>query len=437
MKNIINSIEQMINNGVVLKSDFLPLVVKLEKEIIDFIDKQNFVYTETPNIFYRTTDERLSDIKEKQKIAESKPEIVVQENIKDILNCLSNFKEKYNIGFIQKATVGSNGFVKVVMPCMINSSFVNDNKVSAKQTFDAQIEFLKENGFELISKKNYGIKLKKSENNFNILDTILTQRGATQIKYSITDDFIDEIEFYVNISNVHKFNEEPIKIELPISKSELNQDEILKVKKNLNEILFAQDTILTMEGDIKNTCCSLIQSYFAEISKMLNYDGEIAKTVKERYGEERDKNLMINDIESKVGKILSSEQIVNTLNVCKRKLDEFVVTHFSFYVSEFSIDKYGFVDVKLRYIPSKYCLTEFHKLPSQKYMRENFDMTSGNRESETFFVLDSTENKSRIFERLKEFCSSSRITNLSVTNRDNSFVINTIELVIDNIANIC
>ena len=43
---------------------------------------------------------------------------------------------------------------------------------------------------------------------------------------------------------------------------------------------------------------------------------------------------------------------------------------------------------------------------------------------------------SKISERLKEFCPSSRITNLSVTNRDNYFVINTIELVIDNIANI-
>ena len=274
MKHIV-IIAKMIEQGITEKDAFLPILKEADKEILQFSTDMNFVYKEPPNLFHQTTDERLLIALKKKKEALKTPEIAIQECIKGKLKILDDFIKKYHIGFIRSAEVIENGYICVEIPCSIHSSLVSDNKESAKATFDAQIDFLKEIGLEILHTKHFDFRISKNEKNIKILEELFKNRGCTQVKFSIIDDFIDKIKIHFNITNINKFNETPINIILDTDSTTLNKDESGKILKYAKDILSTKSNISFLGDSIKNTCCSLIESYFCYFCEVFNYEGEI------------------------------------------------------------------------------------------------------------------------------------------------------------------
>lgn len=430
----INIIGKMVEQGIREKSHFLPMLVEADKEILQFSNDMNFIYEEPMNLFYQTTDERLFASLNKQKKASEKPEITIQECVKGKLALLDNFIKKYHIGFIRSAKIEKNGYVSVEIPCSIHSSFVSDDRESAKATFNAQIDFLKEIGLEIMETKYFDLKIIRTENNMKILEEIFKSRGCNQIRFSIIDNFIDKIKFNFNINNIYKFDEIPISILLDIDPEILNEDETGKVLKYVKEILSAKSNVFLIDNNIKNTCCSLIESYFSYICKVFNYEGEICKRVNSRYETERNKNIEINSIEKNIENNISVDEFKNILTSCREKINKFTIENLSFQVSDFYIDRYGFVCYTLHFANSNW-LNEY-QLASEEDLRKNFKMSLGNRNDETLAMLDTYENKERLLQILKNFCPTSRIADIKCGVKDNYFCINEIRVVIDNIASI-
>lgn len=433
MKHI-TVIGQMIECGITDKSAYLPVLQEADKEILQFSQEMNFVYEEPINLFHQTTDERLSATIEKQNKASENPELTIQECVKKKLAILDSFINKYHIGFIRSAEVSENGYVKVEIPCSIHSSFVSDDRESAKATFDAQINLLKEIGIDIINTKNFGWRICRTENNLNILEKMLKDRGCTQVRFSTVDNSIDKIKCVFNVTSIENFSEKPINIIFETNDTTLNKDEIGKVFKYVKEILSAKSSISFLGDTIRNTCCSLIESYFSYICQVFNFDGEITKRVNGRHESERNKNIEIQNIEANIGNSVAPEKFKEVLTMYKEKLEKFTLETLSFRVSDFSIDRYGFVCCSLHFTCSNW-LNEF-KLASEEFLRENFKMSLGNQDDETLTMLDTYENKLKIQQMLKEFCQSARITDVKSGVRDGCFYISEIRVIIDNITNI-
>lgn len=433
MKHI-TVIGQMIECGIKDKKAYIPVLEEADKEIMKFTNDMNFVYEEPHNLFFQTTDERLSASVEKKENILKKPEIAIQESVKTKLAIFDDFIAKYHIGFIRTAEINDNGYAEVEIPCSIHSSFSSDDRASAKATFDAQIDFLKEIGLQLINTKNFGIRIMRTDNNFKILNDLLKEKGCTRVRFSVVDDTIDKIKFHIKAQDIENFKETPIDIQLETNEEFLNEDEIGKVFKYVKEILSAESSISFLGEKIKNTCCSLIQGYFSYICKVFGYEGEVVRAVNARHEEERNKNIEIRNIEKEIGNSVTIDQCKTVLTNCKEKIDKFTIENLSFRTSDFSIDKYGFVSFALHFTCCNW-LNEY-KLPTEEELKKNFQMSLGSQEDETLAMLDTYKNKQKIAKMLKDFCPTTRISEIVCNVRDGQFCINKINVVIDNIANI-
>lgn len=434
MTDKINLILTMLKDGNTQKNDYIPFLKELDEFVSQYLKDINFVYKEPKNIFYQTTDERLASSIDKKQQLKDNPQIAIQENTKSMLDILNSFISKYHIGYIREAKLQKNGFVSVVIPCLTTkrSSFGNDKEFSSQLTFEAQIDFLKEKGFELTDEKYIGLQLTSSSQNIELIKKTLEDRDATHIKIHLYDNVIDKIEFWVHLSNINKFKEEPIEIELPVSDTELNIDEINKAIKNLKEMYIVFKDINNFDGDTKQTCISLFETYFANVCEAFGFESETSKRVNARHEDERNKNLEIQKIEKEIGSTLSEDEIIKCVEDYSKCFSEYAETRLSFNVSNFTIDKYGFFNVELNYISASYIPRV--SVPSDKRMKEIFEMSNGKRSNEDFFILDTYNNKTKILDILKEICPSIRIVDFSIKTVNNAFIINELKLVIDDIS---
>lgn len=416
------------------KESYHKYLKKCEEGMISFFKSINYEYTPRDiQLFYETTDERLEQSEKRKELVCKTPDVAIVECIKHKLSVFNDFIQQYHIGFIRQLSVNEGGVVSVEIPCSIHSTLIPDNKVEAEKTFEKQMYFLQSLGFQFGN--NTKMKSKSfidNDTNRKLLTELLQSRGAKHIQISSFDGYIDVISFKCKLDDIEKFKATPI-----VYKEEdidtLTDGEIIKLEKTANEILFAMHMMPTSESTM-STCGNLMEHYFADMCKMLNFSCSLCEKIENRYKDEREKNMQIRKNETLLGETLSTNEIITILKDLQNTIGEFTSENICFDVLDFKIDRYGIAELQFRYITSNFdCLRKGMK---EDILRQTFDVSRGCRSEETLYLLDTAKNKEILDCCIKKINPSAEIRTIDVQKRHGEFIINKFTIYIHNIVHI-
>jgi hypothetical protein len=429
MKQSISLINTTLESGEYNKSAYHEILKSFDEKVQNFLSEQNFKVPSIPDLFLQTTDERLFYAEEKANLFAINPSVVIQEAIKTKLNLLRVFLKRYHIGFIKEAKVNTNGMVEIEIACTITANNFSSKQISAKQTLDKQIDFLKEEGFEIINEKNFGLSLKNCENNSNLLHHLFEDLGAKLVRIVSDKTRIISISFYINFDNLNAFKCEEIKCEIGVSNL-LNADEQKNVTRICQEILHVKSTINIIDENMKDVCCSLIESYFSELCKVFNYEGKTFMINKFRYADEREKNKKIENIEKKMSNTLSFQQVRDTLENVKKYVSEQLLEQTGFVVHELSINNYGGVHISFVGCSCPY-LYSVDKEKIKDNVDKYFKTTGEDYYEGDPFILNLPENITTFEKIFTDIIPTTRILSIEISNDKNNYCIKKINAVVD------
>ena len=433
MKEQINKITEKLNSGCLEKAFYIDILKECDNVVFSFLQKENYENVSRIDLFRLSTDERLDIAKRKMEMCKSNPNVALQEVIKNKMQCLENFIEKYRIGFIQKVQLSETGFMKVDIPCLISSRGYTTYPHSAKKLFEIQLQFLKNQGFD-IAKNNMGYYFKNNENNINRFTQLLSERNCKHIEFRTLDNRIHSISFLLNIEDVEKMDE--IVFETNFKKTNIiNEDEKILLTKYINEINFLKDFSNCVEEQSKLNCYSLIENYFSEICKIFEYSGKVSQKHENRFSDEISKNSEIREIEEKLSSFYKNINIKENICKIKENIDKYVSENIGFYVSDCYFDKYGLVNISLKYITNPHFIMKTNCI-LETALKSTFETTDGDREKENLFIIDNYKNKEIIDDALRNFCHDIDVTDVIVSKRNKTYVITGITIFIDNISDL-
>ena len=429
MKHSINLINTKLESGEFNKSAYHEILKSFDEKVQNFLSEQKFEVPSVPNLFLQTTDERLFYAEEKANLFATNPNVVIQEAVKSKLDILRGFLKRYHIGFLKEAEIDENGMANITIGCTITAGISDSKQVSAKQTLEKQMEFLREQGFEIMNEKHFGLSLKNCENNVNLLHNLLENLGAKSVRILSDKTRIWDISFYVNFDNLSAFDCEAIKYEIGVSNL-LNADEQNNIARICKEILEAKSMINFAGEDMKDVCCSLIESYFAELCKTFNYEGKTFLINKSRYKDEREKNEKITDIEKKMANTLTFQQVRDTMEKVKQYVSEQLLEQTGFDAHELSIDNYGGVHISFAGCSCPY----FYSVDKEKItenIAKNFKTTGEDHSEGDPFILNIPENIASFESILTDILPTTRILSIEISNYRNNYCIKKINAVVD------
>jgi hypothetical protein len=429
LKTAINTIKEMVNNGVVSKKEFSPILGECDILMQSFLKAKDYHYTCPSNLFHQTTDERLQQILDKQKEAVEHPETVIQEVSQNLLQVFDSFISRYKIGFIHDAKMENTGFANVEIACLITSGFSDGKRESARQKLEMQMDFLRNEGF-IIEHDKHNYYVKTCGQNEEKLFKLLSERGARLITIKSREDKIDKINFRVAAKDIKNFQCEEITFELPVSEN-LNKDEQIAVTRCCNEIMSTLNMMPAMTN-IKDTCCSVMESYFAEICDVFDFDCETRKSVKNRHAEERSKNIKIREMEKSFADCIDADKIKEILYPLKEKLSMEVLRKTGFVIDELSIGKYGNINISFLYSTCPLLYMEDTDAIA-KTICDTFDHNSGDAGAETLYLLDTYENKDKLENILYEIIPTIRLMEFNSSKVDRKYCIKKFSGCIDTI----
>ena len=419
LKIAVNKIKEMVNNGVVSKKEYVDILEECDILMQAFLKVKDYHYTCPSNLFHQTTDERLQQIIDKQKEAVEHPEMVIQEVSQNLLQVFDSFIGRYKIGFIHNAKMENTGFANIEIACLITSGFSDGKRESARQKLEMQMNFLRDVGFIIEhDKQNYFVK--NCGQNEEKLFKMLSERGARMITIKSREDKIDKINFRVAAKDIKNFKCEEITFELPVSE-ELNKDEQIAIVRCCNEIVSTVGVLPAMEN-IKDTCCSVIESHFAQICDVFNFDCETRNSVKNRHADERNKNIKIREMEKSFADCIDADKIKEILYPLKEKLSLEVLRKTGFVIDEFSIGKYGNIDISFLYSTCPLLYLEDTDAIA-KTICETFDHNGGDADAETLYLLDTYENKDKLENILYEIIPTIRLMEFNSSKVDRKYCI--------------
>jgi hypothetical protein len=428
MLKCIERLSEIFNSNQFEKAKYLETLKECDEVIFSFLSEKDYKNLQLPDLFRLNSDERLKIAKHKIQLCEKNPNFALKEVITSKMQHLETFVNKYRIGFVQKAELQETGFVKVDIPCLITSRNYTNNPHSARKLFEIQLQFLKDEGFH-VEQDNMGYYFVNDENNINLFQKLLTSRNCKHIEIKTLDSRIRSISFLIHINDLEKMNEIVDKIKADKTDT-LNDDEKENFKKYINEIKFAKNFSSVSNNDL--VCYSLIESYFAELCKIFNYEGKVVEIHKLRFADEVSKNTEIKSIEDVLSKTYENIDIVENIQSIKKKIEDFVVNKMCFYVSEFYFDKYGVLNLKFRYITNPIALMRMDCM-SEDELRNTFKVNSGNRYDENLFIIDNVDNKEKLETILSTLISNFYICDMSVNKKHENYIITDFRAFLDEV----
>lgn len=404
-------------------------LARIDTHVQAYLQAHNFVYEEPRfDIMRLSTDERLANIEEKAEKAQSNPMVTLQEQSGKILSILRTFLSRYHVGFLHDVHINKYGTIEVEIPCLITQG-TPPKEYSPRATFEAQLAFLRQHGFTIEKAKTRDIALLNTPDNQKLLCEIFSSRGAKNIVLSVREDCIDRITFFIKLQDIENFCCEPILV--ANEKGEyLSDEELRTVMKLCSEILHTMDFI-SISPDMTNMCCGLIESYFADICEIYQYEGVSFKNVKARYADERAKNERIRDMEQTVD-MMQYDEIRKGINTLTETLNEELIRATGFSLDKFEFTQYGGVNVSFRYStsPALWCI---EPAEVESAIRKNFAVTDGCMENETLYIRMTEENLERLEAIIRDIIPSFIALDVTAHKRP-KMAISSISGVIDNLA---
>ena len=174
----------------------------------------------------------------------------------------------------------------------------------------------------------------------------------------------------------------------------------------------------------------MIENYFSEICKIFNFECKTYRKIAEYYKDERNKNIQIKKIEKEIGNNLSFSDINKINSEIKRKINDFSLSKLYFYITEFYVDKYGYINAHFEFLG---CNFNLQKAASETYMNDCFQMF-GCKENKDFLMLDTAENKNKILSMFRELCPATNIAHIISETKDDMFYIKSFDIIINDIS---
>ena len=386
------SLLELLNDGERNKSSYEECLRSQESAIEKFLSDAGYVYDENPLVplFKDSEDDRLKQAEEKQAKASTTPGIVTSEYVQSLRNIMLDFLKTYIFGWNNDFSMGENGLLQVEIICSVHNMAESDSPASDKINLENHLEFMRNEGFKLEKNRFGDWTYPASQTNLDLIQNILKDRGAKLLKVELKYDTIYKVSFMLKPENIGNFLVDSEKVLLEVS-DEINDDEYIRLQRLCGHLNSSISYAKSMKSMLA-TAGSLVESYFSEICEILNYNGTIRKRVFDRHSEARDKNQRIREISQNIANI-APETAKEAIKDAKDRFDGFLNKNIGLGITDFYIDQYGIVNVKISHVQKYFCK---HELLSEEKTSKIFETTGDSRRNEDFYLLDTMDNKEKL-----------------------------------------
>ena len=301
-----------------------------------------------------------------------------------------DFLKTYIFGWNNDFSMGENGLLQVEIICSVHNMAESDSPASDKINLENHLEFMRNEGFKLEKNRFGDWTYPASQTNLDLIQNILKDRGAKLLKVELKYDTIYKVSFMLKPENIGNFLVDSEKVLLEVS-DEINDDEYIRLQRLCGHLNSSISYAKSMKSMLA-TAGSLVESYFSEICEILNYNGTIRKRVFDRHSEARDKNQRIREISQNIANI-APETAKEAIKDAKDRFDGFLNKNIGLGITDFYIDQYGIVNVKISHVQRYFCK---HELLSEEETSKIFETTGDSRRNEDFYLLDTMDNKEKL-----------------------------------------
>lgn len=430
MKNACSLLKDYLNDFNTNKKSIFAILEKIDDTIMEnFPFPENF---KSVNIFRETPIERLNKINKVLKDSEKNEMLLLPHMCHKAHDILRTFVSENCLGFIKNFYLSENGMFVVEITGMISTSSY-DKVNSEKQQRENYIEKL--NKLELSFKmenERQPLWLDASDNNISIIKNLFENNGARGFCYEYMYSNSLEYSLLIPADKIVNFitNKEDLE---PVFINGLKEVDIMNVKKNLEEMLFAIASHNTL--NIQDTTSFLIHSLFAEITTILGYDSKVRKNYEERNKEEKKINTELNEKEEILKKKSSFD---NTAELVKKLYEDISIKmarELCFSVKDFKVSEYGNITFSSSKIDG-FCLLKRENIMPDKIFLERFHCRTKPSigSLQEIHLLDTDMNKGVIERILTELFTSSEIVEINLSKKNDYLTIKNVKISISNIA---
>jgi hypothetical protein len=433
MSNFLTPIKILLDMDVKTKSTYRAALEGLDismDQILTSLSYDPYCQDKNPVQLYRNpTDFRLEAARKRLTAFATNKEVGIIDYVKYAHNVVYDFLQVIKLGHLHNMQMNSSGMFEITISNTLHESGI-DHNTSTKTKFESQLDYLARLGLETVKEKCLNsYHFSDTDTNRAIIKKILSDRGAMMIRVDSWRDNIDQVSFTLNPANLRNFIESPVDYTLPVTE-ELNDDEMIKLKKLVNEIPSSL-AFIKESPDMIQTCGFLAESCFAEIEEICGFDGNVFKRVKERHAKERAANMNIHDIEKEIGSQFPAEIARDVMNKLAATMAYFCVENLHATCSDLKITEWGTVSMGIRINQRSEDLRYCYYFDKDKYneptvpvfelMDDVFDVV--NNRNGGIRLIDNENNRDTIASFAKSVCGL-EIDSISVV-RDDCYITRT------------
>ena len=429
MSVILTPIKVLLNMDVRTKSTYRAALEGIDQAFVETLEKIGYnpnSSDSTISLHRQPTDFRLEAAKKRLETFATNNEVGLFDFVKHARTTMHDFLDVIKLGFLNDLTMDDFGCLQIRITCMLHASGCEYDTSNTKK-FEQQLKHLSDFGLTDLKKvggtRSY--RFNDTDNNRNIIRTILEERGARMIKMEAMGPWIDYLSFELDPKHIHKFSENPVDYTLPVT-DELNDDEMIKLKKLVAEITSSL-AFIKESPDMLQTCGFVAESSFSEVEEIVGFDGIISKRVKERHAKERAANMNIHEIEKEIGSNFPVEIARDVMKKIDATMDYFCVKNLHGIARNLQITQWGSAKMDIRieqrddellYARCWFDGTQEPELTDMELMREVFDVVENRNKG--IRLIDNEKNRKLIEEFLRD-SAGCEIDSISVV-RDNCFI---------------
>ena len=400
------------------------------KELDPFI-KDNFPYPinePVKNFFKFTPQENYEKLLKEKDLIKENPIIAIPSICKKAKEIMSDFIDKYCLGFVHDFYLNENGNFYIEINSMVSTS--NYSNQTINQQKEKQKKILSDLGLSYEIDETGPIWLSSNDHNIKIIKDLLSTKGAKGFCYSVKYDKCLEFSFILPAENILNFLTEKDEEEI-LYKNGLKEVDINSVKKACEEIIFACASY--NELNIKSTCSYLIHAYFSEICEITGIETNIKIEYDKRIKPDKLINWKITKLEEEIKQTVDFSNIKEIVAKLYKNLNNKLARNLSFRISEFKINSFGILTIKIKKV-SKYDFLLREKVLPNEIFACAYDVIID--ENSEMHILDTTDNKERFKSDISKFLQGFEITELDLSGYKNDYEIKSFTLKLQNFLNI-
>ena len=328
----------------------------------------------------------------------------------------------------------------VDLSMLIFSNFSSVTPATREKLFEAQLEFLKESGFELIQKnKNYYF-LDSDKNRKKITSLLRNEFGAYAFDFSCRENIFEHEKKFV-LRGV-SFRIKPEKLLL----YENNRENLIEENKNedtyrsliddVTKFLNSSEGITPEYTDVSISYNLYeMKKFFIDICKLLEYDTSISLEMKKKKEELESKREELKILKEDIKKYISIEDFSKKYPIMINQFEKNCIEKLGFLVERFYISPYNKIQATLKYLTEDYSYwipleksNEEAVVLSDKETKEKFDTIGESKEYCNLFLTGTQKNFDKIGMELINWIGGVELNNIELEVKNWIPVIKTIDI---------